>query len=248
LDRLEATARNDLSLAPALWEVVSGRLFGVTKILQQAGQKFANLRGLEELPVVELTGEIYVRGVDFSNDMLIEKLEARGLRVHLASKAEWVNYCGNYTAQTVDRNLIASSLSRFIRQQIEKTAFSAMSGPMAWQPLPTTETILQTAEPYVTSKLAGEAVLAVGAPLHEWRHGQIDAVINVGPLECMPSKIAEAQYHHVAEREGLLSLTLNFNGDPVNTATLDNFMYEVKSRFKKRRQINRGKVEPCTVV
>lgn len=243
LERIEAAARKDLSLAPALWEVMSGRLFGITEILRRAGQSFAALRGPGSLPVVELTGEIYVRGVDFSNDMLIEKLEERGLRVHLASKSEWINYCGNFTAQKAGRNPVTGGFSRFIRQQIEKTAFAVMRENMGWPPLPTTEAILATAAPYVNPALEGEATLSVGAPLHEWRHGQIDAVVNVGPLECMPSKIAEAQYHHVTEREGLLSLTLNFNGDPVNTAALDNFAFEVKSRFGKRRQLNsRGRI------
>jgi predicted CoA-substrate-specific enzyme activase len=234
LKRIEASARKDLSLAHALWEVMNGRLFGITEILRQAGQVFAGLRGPGSLPVVELTGEIYVRGVDFSNDMLIEKLEQRGLRVHLASKAEWINYCGNYAAQSCERNSWADGFSRFIRHQIEKTTFACMAGSLDWKPLPTTDVILREAEPYINSALEGETVLSVGAPLHEWRHGQIDAVVSVGPLECMPTKIAEAQYHHVAEREGLLSLTLNFNGDPINTAALDNFAYEVKSRHGKR--------------
>jgi hypothetical protein len=59
--------------------------------------------------------------------------------------------------------------------------------------------------------------------------------VNVGPLECMPTKIAEAQFHHLAERDGLLSLTLAFNGDPVSEAALDNFAFEVKARFQNRR-------------
>ena len=78
-------------------------------------------------------------------------------------------------------------------------------------------------------------MLSVGAPLHEYRHGHIDAVLSIGPLECMPTKIAEAQWHHVAEREGVLSLTLGFNGDPINSAALDNFAFEVRERFKARK-------------
>jgi len=59
--------------------------------------------------------------------------------------------------------------------------------------------------------------------------------VNVGPLECMPTKIAEAQLHHIAEREGLLSLTLPLNGDPVSEAALDNFAFEVRARFQRRK-------------
>jgi hypothetical protein len=112
---------------------------------------------------------------------------------------------------------------------------SAMAPHLGWSPLPTTAETLTAAQPYVDAALQGEAVLTVGAPLHEWRHGHIDAVVSVGPLECMPTKIAEAQWHHVAEREGVLNLTLAFNGDPVNTAALDNFAFEVKERFQARK-------------
>ena len=49
----------------------------------------------------------------------------------------------------------------------------------------------------------------------------------------MPTKIAEAQFHHVAEHEGLLSLTLSFNGDPISATALDNFAFEVKARAQR---------------
>jgi len=235
LAQIESAARGDLSLGPALWQVVGGKLFGLQKVLAQAAREFAALRGPGELPCVEMTGEIYVRGVDFSNDFLIEKMEARGLRVHLAPKTEWVSYCGHVQRQMDGRNRFADGCSHRIRQRIEGAALSAMAPHLGWSPLPTTAEALKAAEPYVHPALEGEAVLTVGAPLHEYRHGEIDAVISIGPLECMPTKIAEAQWHHVAEREGVLSLTLGFNGDPVNSAALDNFAYEVKERFRARK-------------
>jgi predicted nucleotide-binding protein (sugar kinase/HSP70/actin superfamily) len=94
---------------------------------------------------------------------------------------------------------------------------------------------LDVVEPYLRTDLHGEAVLTVGGPLEEWRHGRIDAVISVGPLECMPNKISEAQLFHVAEREGLLAFTLPVNGDPVDAEVLDNFAFEVHARFQRGR-------------
>ncbi|HSN15051.1 MAG TPA: hypothetical protein VLT61_10490, partial [Anaeromyxobacteraceae bacterium] len=67
------------------------------------------------------------------------------------------------------------------------------------------------------------------------RHGQIDAVIAAGPLECMPNKLAEAQLHHAAEEEGNLSLTLNLNGEPPDPQLLDAFAFEVHARHRERR-------------
>jgi predicted CoA-substrate-specific enzyme activase len=232
LAQIESAARGNLSLGAALWQVTGGKLFGIRGLLERAGREFAALRGPGELPCVELTGEIYVRGVDFSNDFLIEKLEARGLRVHLAPKTEWINYCGHVQKLLDGRNRFTDGFSHLVRRRIEGAAFSAMAPHLGWSPPPTTGEALAAGQPYVDAALHGEAVLSVGAPLHEWRNGHIDAVVSVGPLECMPTKIAEAQWHHVAERDGVLSLTLAFNGDPVNTAALDNFAFEVKERFK----------------
>jgi hypothetical protein len=87
----------------------------------------------------------------------------------------------------------------------------------------------------VSERLDSEALLTVGGAVHEWRHRHIDGVVCVGPLECMPTKIAEAQFHHVAQREGLLSLTLAFNGDPISLSVLDSFAFEVKARYAQRR-------------
>ena len=241
LVQIEVAARGNLSLGAALWQVAGGNLFGIRALLDRAGREFAALRGPGELPCVELAGEIYVRGVDFSNDFLIEKLEARGLRVHLAPKVEWLNYCSHMERLLNGGNPVATNFSRFVRRRIESLAMSAMAPHLGWAALPTTAEALAAAEPYVNSALLGEAVLTVGAPLHEWRHGQIHGVVNVGPLECMPSKIAEAQWHQLAEREGTLCLTLAFNGDPVNTAALDNFAFEVRSRFAGNRNLEQRK-------
>ncbi len=187
------------------------------------------------MPLVELAGEIYVRSVEFSNDFLIEKLEARGLRVHLATKTEWLNYCGYNQCREPGGNRLASHFSELVKKRIESAAFAALGPHLGWPPPPSTAEILSTASPYVSEALHGEAVLTVGTPLLEWRHRRIDATVSVGPLECMPTKIAEAQLHHIAEREGLLSLTLPMNGDSVSTAALENFAFEVLARFQHRK-------------
>jgi hypothetical protein len=114
-------------------------------------------------------------------------------------------------------------------------ALAAIAPHLGWKPPASTAQTLAAARPYVSEALMGEAVLTVGAPLYEWHHQQIDAMVNVGPLECMPTKIAEAQLRHITEREGLLSLTLPFNGDPVSEAVLDNFAFEVHARFQRRK-------------
>lgn len=234
MSKLEAAGRGDLSLGPALWQTTGGRLFGLRELLERAGADFAAVRGRGELPRVELVGEIYVRSVGFSNDFIIEKLEERGLRVHLASKTEWVTYCGQ-VGRDRRGNHLPERFAALVEHRIEALATAAIARRLGWAMPPSIPDILDVAQPYVNEALHGEAVLTVGTPLLAWRRGQIDAVVSVGPLECMPTKIAEAQFHHVTEREGLLSLTLSFNGDPINTAALDNFAFEVKERYHRRQ-------------
>lgn len=236
---LDTGARGDLSAPPSIWQVASRHLFGIRDLLQQAGIEFARLRGPAELPIVELTGEMYLRAVNFSNDFLIDKLEARGLRVHLSPKTEWINYCAYCRSAEPGRNRFADGFSDRVQSRIQKAAFAAIGPQLGWPSLPTSEESLGAAAPYMNKKLETEAILSIGTPLFEWRRGDIDGVVSVGPLECMPTKLAEAQFHHIAERDGLLSLTLSFNGDPIGTAALDNFAYEVKSRFRRRHESER---------
>jgi hypothetical protein len=47
----------------------------------------------------------------------------------------------------------------------------------------------------------------------------------------MPSKIAESQFYHIAENEGLPSLCLSFNGDPIPDSVLDDFCFTVQKKF-----------------
>jgi activator of 2-hydroxyglutaryl-CoA dehydratase/predicted nucleotide-binding protein (sugar kinase/HSP70/actin superfamily) len=236
LQRVEAAARGDLSVGHGLWQVAGGNLFGIRALLEQAAPEFASIRGARELPRVELAGEIYVRSVDFSNDFIVQKLEARGLRVYLESKSEWVDYCGYIARRRSQRSRLADGFSDIVRHRIEAVTLGAMCRQLGWARPPTSRQTLDAAQPYINDELEGEAVLTVGGPLYEWRRGEIDALVNVGPLECMVTKIAEAQLHHVAERDGLPSLTLAFNGDPINTSALDNFAYEVRARFEERRR------------
>lgn len=231
---LECSARGDLSLGAALREVLSGRLFGIAALLKRAGREFAALRGPGVLPLVELTGEIYVRAVEYSNDFLIRKLEERGLRVHLTPTSEWISYSGHTQQRRNGRNRLADRLRNFVRRRIQSAAIGSMAHSLGWEPPPAPPELLEAARPYIDDALEGEAVLTIGVPLHKWRRGKIDAVVSAGPLECMPSKIAEAQFHHVTAREGLPTLSLAFNGDPIAASALDNFAFEVNDRFRRK--------------
>ena len=237
----ERQAGGNLSRLSSLWQFTSGRLFGLRELLISAATDFAAVRGTKKIPTVLVVGEIYVRCDPFANNFIAESLEQRGLRARLAPFNEWLEYCDLITRRDEKNIGLGDRLTSLVQQRIQVLTHRFMAGPLGWPEQPSVAASLAVVEPYVRSDLRGEAALTVGNPLHEWRAGRIDAVISVGPLECMPNKIAEAQFFHVAEQEGLLPLTLSLNGDPVDAEVLDNFAFEVHARFQQESRPQPGR-------
>ena len=228
IDRQDSAIR---SRAQAVTQVVTGRLFGIRRLLQAAAAEFAAVHGDRVLPVVQLVGEIYVRNDAFANDGVIAKLEARGVRVRCAAVNEWFGYT-NHCNQQIDLPGKIDRVINFLKERIRHVAWEAMASHL---PLPEPVSVTDIADAaidYIAGDVGGETVLTLGWSLHNWRKGEIAAVVNVGPLECMPTRIAESQFFHAAEREGLPTLTLTFNGDPLAEDVLDNFAFEVHARHR----------------
>jgi predicted nucleotide-binding protein (sugar kinase/HSP70/actin superfamily) len=235
--QIEAVEQSRLSLSSILWEVSSGRLFGCTNILKGAARRYADVGTARAIPTVMVVGEIYVRADPFANDHIVDKLESRGLRVRFAPVMEWLEYADHVNSVEFRANRPGDRLSRRIAARIQNHAYRVMARELGWPERTRVTDSIGAAAPYIRKELLGESVLSVGGPVHEWRHGLIDGVVNVGPLECMPSKIAEAQLFCVGEHEGLPSLTLSYNGDPADPEVIDTFAFEIHRRFPiKQRQ------------
>ncbi len=232
---VEAAVRKKQTLIQALGQVATGRLFGMKELLAAAAREFAVLRNGDHFPTVLLTGEIFVRCDAFSNDFVADKLAARGIRVKLTPVTEWLDYVNVLNRRKNQPDFFSAALRDSIHKRVARLLRGAMAPHMRWgKHFASAGDALAAARPYLRDALEGEAALTVGASCHEWRAGHIDGVINVGPLECMPSKIAEAHFVHAARRDGLLSLTLAVNGDPLEPDALDNFIFEVKSRHQRK--------------
>jgi predicted CoA-substrate-specific enzyme activase len=231
---IEKTTAGDLSAARALVESASGRIYGIPALLRQAGEELAQVKSQKEVPNVLVVGEIYVRTEAFSNDFIAEQLERRGIRARLEPIAEFVQYSDYIAHKNGTKRGLGDHLEKVVRERILNLCHRATGEPLGWPAHAHVPEQLAAAKDYLREELEVESVLTIGVPVHAWRKKQIDAVVSVGPLECMPNKIAEAQFHHVAEKEGLLSLTLSLNGDPIDPEVLDGFAFEVHQRFRAR--------------
>jgi predicted CoA-substrate-specific enzyme activase len=246
LARLEAAGRDDLSVGGTLLSVGTGRLFGCADILRRAARELAAIKGDRDLPTVALVGEIYVRLDPFANDFVVDKLERRGIRVRFAPFTEWLEYTDHIAHLRGSKSLLGGTLETLVQQRILSRTYGIMAGPLGWPARTTVRESLDAASTYLRDDLVGEAVLTLGGPLHEHRRGLIDGVVSIGPHECMPNKIAETQFFHAAEREGLASLTIPVNGDPVDLELIDAFAFEVRSRFERRAGV--AAAPPATAV
>ncbi len=214
-------------------EYITQRFFGMTKIVEEAAREFAAIKTDKKVPTVCVTGEIYVRNDAFCNDFIIDALESRGLRVVFSHFTEWMEYddiINREILQTAD-SIMEHITSEFTRYMY-KAIYKRMANIMGWGERHKVTDILEAAKGYLRKDLVGEEILTIGTPLNAFLHGEIQGAVSVGPLECMPSKIAESQFYHIAEREGLPSLSLSFNGDPIPDSVLDDFCFTVRQRFE----------------
>ncbi len=250
LMKSESEIEGNLSMANSLKEVATGRLFGIQRIIRRAAKEFAANMDLDlELPTVLIVGEIYVRCDPFANGFVIDKLEERGVRARFAPFNEWLEYVDFIThkrtktgVDKATKHPVMAHATTFVQNTIQSMTYDMMAGPLGWAKRTTVQDSLKAAEPYIREDLNGEAVLTLGGPTYEHREGHIQGVVSVGPLECMPNKLSETQFFHVAEKEGLLSLTLQLNGEPFDIEILENFVFEVTERF--RAQQAAGKTHP----
>ncbi len=237
LEQLQAAGQKRLGLSETLQQVASGDLFGTTAIVTRAASQLRAVRAQNEAPTVLLTGEIYNRLDPFANDFLVEKLSQRGIRVHLSPLIEWLEYTDYLVYQQDKVAGLGDHFSTFVRNRIHDRLYHAIARELDWSPAISVKEKLTAASAYLRKQLEVESVLTIGTPLCMKAADpfSIDGVISVGPLECMPNKIAESMFFHLAEHKALPSLTLAVNGDPIDPEVLDTFIYEIVSGFHRRR-------------
>lgn len=222
------------SLPAALGELATG-MWGTRGLVRRAATEFAGLVGsTRSVPTVAVVGEIYVRLDPFANDHLVRRLEQRGLRVLFAPFTEWLEYTTHLGELRIRAGKPASGddplgtpLKGLIQRVTSGVLHRIAAEALGWGPRSTVEDALEASRPYIDPRLEGEAVLTLGGPLHEQEAGRIHGVVLVGPHECMPSKVAEAQYGKVVETRPMPYLVVAVSGDPVDGEQLDRFAYDV---------------------
>ncbi|NNF98902.1 MAG: activase [Desulfobacteraceae bacterium] len=179
----------------------TGRFSRLTQQLKASADslvKLAMKKPAHQVPVISLTGEIFVRRDGLSRQYLTENLAKLGFAVTCAPVAEWVHYADHLVLSGInDHHLsMAGKLKYKAKQLVMKNDEKKIKSIMAGSALVNSEsvditTVIDIAAPYISPNLGGEAILTVGSSMMEVASRSC-GVIAIGPFGCMPNRLSES--------------------------------------------------------
>lgn len=202
----------------------------------------------EDIPVVGVVGEIYVRSNSFANENLYRTLEDMGLEVLLPPIGEWI-YFINYISKKWAKRMgaIGTTLKFIIENQVqfkEEEGFLHLIydflGDRAKDP--TIEELERLAHRFVHPDYeGGEVMLSIGKAV-EYLNKGVSGIVNVIPFACMPGNVQAAILKRIREETGekLPLLTVPCDGQKSMGVRmrLEAFVEQVKEYFASKRAEN----------
>ncbi len=215
------------------------------KAMEQNAKDFrgVNVDKSRKKATIGIVGEIYVRSHSFCNESVIDKIEALGGKVWLASMAEWIYYT-NYTRMQhvkIDKqylklaqNMIKDKFQTLMEHRLAKP----FHGIIEYLEETDTKGILNYSDRYVDRSFEGETTLSIGKTIDYYHHG-LSGIINVMPFGCMPGTIVTALLKKVREDyENIPVISLAYDGTQhAGTDTrLEAFMHQAKQYRNMRKK------------
>ncbi len=211
----------------------------IRELAEEAGQAFRNIPVKKSVkPIIGLVGEIYLRNNRYSNNRLIEKLEALGCEVRIAVFTEWINYTTlTYRLDSINYRRIKGVIGSIIQGYIQHRDEHKIAGRFA-KTFPiddelAIEKILQNAQPYLPVEVRGEAALSIGKAIDFVGKGAT-GIVNCMPFNCMPGTIVSSLSSKIADDLGGVPwLNISYEGlqDTGEETKLEAFVDQVKSNF-----------------
>jgi predicted nucleotide-binding protein (sugar kinase/HSP70/actin superfamily) len=228
-------AEANVMLTPNDWSGLKN-LWGFVELAELAIEAFKKIpvdEALEKyLLQVLVTGEVFVRHDEFSNQRIIRQLEALGVKVKLAGFREWINYT---LFQRRKKMTVTKTpgwkiyLTWLIQKVIEGRLCRIFAKGFDWPRNHSIDEILNAAKPYLTKlRPQGESALTIGLPLLLHKKKEIKGAVILGPFECMPTRVAEEILSMASEKNKLPLFSVSFRGDPIDNDLLESFVWELR--------------------
>lgn len=180
----------------------TGRFEALERSLDKTARLLSEIplkQPVERVPVILLTGEIFVRRDSLSRQHLTEQLAEKGFATLCTPVAEWIHYMDYVNKKGLAHHhspgLHVKLLKKIKRHVMgkdelrikEKLSLSGLvtSGPIQIEP------IIDMARPYISPHLGGEAILTIGGAMDAVA-AEACGVIAIGPFGCMPNRLSEA--------------------------------------------------------
>jgi len=214
---------------------------GLVPVLEAAAERFSGI-GIdrsEEKPVVGVTGEFYVRMNDFSNQSVIEQIEALGGEVWIAPVFEWFLY------RNLRRDMRARldsdwwlRLKNSLMDRVMRRDEHAYAEPFAdllrnaFEP--SSEAVLEMASPYLDRSFEGEGVMTIGKAV-DFADKGLAGIVTIMPFTCMPGTVSHALMRLVKkDKGGIPTLNMVYDGSEQGTALtrLEAFMYSAREYMR----------------
>ncbi len=189
-----------------------GFLLSCLKSVSFQLRKIPLKKSAEEVPVIGLIGEIFVRRDGISRQYITEQLAGKGFAVRCAPVAEWLYYLDALALKGLSGEVFTpkKKLGVFIKNRFKTVYESKIKSILAQSGLihnsaATVKTIMKNGARYISPTLGGEAVLTVGSALTEVA-SHACGVISIGPFGCMPTRLSEAILSETMNRKVKLSI------------------------------------------
>jgi predicted CoA-substrate-specific enzyme activase len=196
----------------------SGSLKIMIKTLKKSVKPLSEIplkKPTKEVPLISLTGEIFVRRDSLSRRNITGVLAERGFATTCSPVSEWISYTDYLTEKKLSKTKLGFAgklrflLKRRFMKKHEKRIKKILNrtGLCNSEPL-CIDSIVKKASPFISPSLTGEAILTVGGALHDIADHTC-GVIAIGPFGCMPSRLSESVLTEVMKKEYKLASSVN---------------------------------------
>jgi len=167
-------------------------------------------------PLVGIVGEIFVRCNDFSNQRVVQAIEANGGEAWLAPFHEWVLYAAwEHERRAKEGWDIMGRAKSYVKNKYlfekEQMWHRETGDLLSDRHEPTIDESAEAAYRYATFNYGGEVLMTVGRTVRFFQQGA-SLVVNCSPFGCMPGQITTGILAQVQADMGRPVLNLFYDG------------------------------------
>ena len=173
---------------------------GVVKSLREGAAALAGIdkkAALDEVPMVSLINEMYVRRNNFARQGIVEKLADRGIILKVAGLHEWIYYVDFVVKRKLVQNSalgnrIRAHIEGFPKRYYEKQIKRILAGSGLYKHhIVDVEKVFNNAKDLIPETLICESILITGTSITELIE-DVSGIISIQPFGCMPGRVGEA--------------------------------------------------------